>query len=191
MSSVFCIASEPSIPLKINEYVLDEYNCIDLHDTPCTTDCKCCICNITTGNAPIYSAPLYSKPIEIDEPINIEVNEVNNELIENDDAISIEWCNYDCDCEICSFIASDAYTSINVNVIPTHCIVSKIETETCIIWITQHGSPNQDYDTECNCFGVEMEVDTDIDTALETTLETALETALETEFVEVIEDSNE
>lgn len=174
MSSVFCIASEPSIPLKINEYVLDEYNCIDLHDTSCTTDCKCCICNITNEDAPIYTAPQYSESIAVKEPINIEVNEVNNELIEDDDAISIEWCNYDCDCEICSFIADDASASINV--IPAHCVVSNLETETCIIYVTQHG-------TECTCFGVEMEVDTDIDTELET--------ELETEFVEVIEDSNE
>lgn len=142
MSSVFCIAFESNFASQSNEYVLDEYNCIDLHDTPCTTDCKCCICNITTGNAPIYSAPPYSKPIEIDELINIEVND----LIEENDAIS-------------SFIADDASASINV--IPTHCVVSKSETETCIIYVTQHG-------TECNCFGVEMEVDTDVDTELET-----------------------
>ena len=168
MSTDFCVAFESNFPYQNNEYV-DEYNCIDLHDTSCTTDCKCCICNITTDDAPIYTAPQYSESIAVEEPINIEVNEVNNELID-DDAISIEWCNYDCECELCSFIASDAYTSLNV--IPAHCVVSNSETETCIIWVTQHG-------TECNCFGVEMEVDTEI------------ETELETESVEVTEDSNE
>ena len=175
MSADFCVTFESNFAPQSNEYVFDEYNCIDLHDTSCSTDCKCCICNITNGKAPIYSTPQYSnsKSIEVETPITIEVNE----LIEDEDAISIEWCNYDCECEICSFIASDAYTSINV--IPAHCVVSKIETETCIIWVTQHGSPNQDYGTECNCFGLEMEVDTEI--------ETDVETELETESAEVME----
>jgi len=180
MSADFCVAFQSNFTHQINEYV-DEYNCIDLHDTPCTTDCKCCICNITNGKAPIYSTPQYSESIAVETPITIEVNE----LIEDEDAISIEWCNYDCHCEICSFIASDAYTSINV--IPAHCVVSKIETENCIIWVTQHGSPNQDYDTECNCFGVEMEIDTE----LETDVETDVDTDVETESAEVQEDSNE
>ena len=184
MSADFCVTFESNFAPQSNEYVdqyvdqyIDQYNCIDLHDTPCTIDCKCCICNIINGKAPIYSTPQYSnsnsKPIEVETPITIEVNE----LIEDEDAISIEWCNYDCECDICSFIADDASASINV--IPTHCVVSKIETETCIIWVTQHGSPNQAYGTECNCFGVEMEVDTEI--------ETDVETELETESAEVME----